>query len=129
VHPTGARRGRRGMARIRTLLGLPCSSLPRRGSPWHRAWYSLVEPRAPRAQVLAIRFVGRSSYGSGHFAVKGVKITFHSGCGPVVLVDEAAEAIAALDVVLRLRRCSGLRQLECESAVGALAVVVLGVDA
>jgi hypothetical protein len=32
--------------------------------------------------------------------VKGVKTTFHSGCGPVVLMHEAAEAIAAVDMAV-----------------------------
>jgi hypothetical protein len=30
--------------------------------------------------------------------VKGVKTAFHLGCSSVVLVDEAAEAIAAVDI-------------------------------
>jgi hypothetical protein len=45
-------------------------------------------------------------------------------------MQEAAEAVAALDVAVpRWRRRSGLRRMECESAVRALVVVVLGVDA
>lgn len=59
--------------------------------------------------------------------VKGVKNLVHSGCGPVVLVQEAAEVVAALDVeVSRGRRRLRFRRLEYQSAVGPLAVV--GVD-
>ncbi len=43
-------------------------------------------------------------------------------------MDEAAEAIAAVDMAVpRQRSRLGLRRMECECAVGALAVVVLGV--
>ena len=33
--------------------------------------------------------------------LKGVKNQFHSGCGSVVLVYEAAEAVVALDIAVR----------------------------
>jgi hypothetical protein len=33
--------------------------------------------------------------------VKGVKTVFQSGCGSVVLMDEAAQQIAALDIGFR----------------------------
>jgi hypothetical protein len=59
--------------------------------------------------------------------VTGVKIAAHSGCGSVVLVDEATEAIAAVEMVVLRQLCGlGLRRMKCESAVGALRVVVLG---
>jgi len=50
--------------------------------------------------------------------------------GSVVLVDETAESVAALDLagVLLLGGGTWSRRLQCESAVRALAVVVGGVD-
>ena len=65
----------------------------------------------------------------GSKTVKGVKTTFTSGCGSVVLVHEAAETIAAADVAARrLRDLFRFGRLKRESAVGAFAVVVLDVD-
>jgi hypothetical protein len=59
---------------------------------------------------------------------EGCQNYVHSGCGFVVLVHEAAKAIAALDIALpRQRRRSPLRRMKCESAVGAFAVVMLDV--
>jgi hypothetical protein len=60
--------------------------------------------------------------------LKGVKTMFHSGCGSVVLMHEAAEAVAAADVTGgRLVDVCGFGRLKRESAVGAVAVVVLDV--
>ena len=43
-----------------------------------------------------VRLQGRSSAESW---LKGVKTAFHSGCSSVVVVDKAADAIAAMDIV------------------------------
>ena|SRR5713101_7442971 len=61
----------------------------------------------------------KPSNGLEPLTLKGVKTRFYSGCGSVVLVQEATEAVAALDVAVpRGRRRSGLRRMELESAVG-----------
>jgi ribonuclease BN (tRNA processing enzyme) len=54
-----------------------------------------------------------------------------SCCGAVVFVDQSAESVAALDLagVLSLGGGSWFGRAQCESAVGALAVVVGGIDA
>jgi hypothetical protein len=62
--------------------------------------------------------------------VKRVKPTFHSSCGSVVLMHDAAETIAADDVAVgRLVDPDRFGRLKSESAVRAFAVVVLDVDA
>jgi hypothetical protein len=56
--------------------------------------------------------------------LEGCQNDVHSGCGSVVLVQEAAEAIAAGDVVAgRLLDLERFGRLKRESAVGAFAVV------
>jgi hypothetical protein len=75
-----------------------------------------------------------SRCGSGSLAStstgEGCQNCVHSCRGSVVLVDEAAEAIAAVDIAAGhwLDLC-GFGLSECEPAVWALAVVVLDVDA
>ena len=73
----------------------------------------------------------RSSLQTRRFSLRGFKMPVGSCCGSVVLVDGAAEAVAALDLVL-VRGSAFVGWLgwqERESAVGTLAVVVPGVDA
>jgi len=57
-------------------------------------------------------------------ALKGVKTMFTQSCRSVVLMHEAAKAIAAVDVgVRRLSALFRFRRLKRESAMGALSVV------
>jgi hypothetical protein len=61
---------------------------------------------------------------------EGCQNDVHSCCGSVVLVHEAAEPVAAVDMAVpREHRRVRLRRMERESAVGALVVVVLDVGA
>ncbi len=60
---------------------------------------------------------------------EGCQNHVHSGCGSVVLVQEAAEAVATLDIAAGRYELWRVGRLERESAVGTFPVVMAGVDA
>jgi hypothetical protein len=88
----------------------------------------VTDPRAPEILLRWLQRPRQDNPPGVDLGVKGVKTAAYSGCGSVVLVDEAAEAIAPVEMAVLRQLCRlGMRRMECESAVGALAVVVPGV--